>query len=272
MVKSFLLSLHDKTLFLGLSTQLGRLKLACVHEGIWVCESDNLTSLQSFPSIDQAIIIREPFEGSWFTILAEANQPQWKWIFEGAQPKTQVLTICTMYCGIPKVVSLLWEMLIYICLYRHQLLLVYHDMLIYIFDVFFTNQFVLHSIHIHFHFAACIGLARFGQALYICDLSMLNLSCPWAFLPISCRWLDVNPPFYPNWLLFRCFWGPKTFQIVVCSSLLIKNMNYHLTGVNDNPLSSLLPFYAGEGHSPSTLLLLLSLPVQIKNSRHERES
>jgi hypothetical protein len=44
----------------------------------FVCESDNLTSLQSFPSIDQAIIIREPFEGSWFTILAEANQPQWK--------------------------------------------------------------------------------------------------------------------------------------------------------------------------------------------------
>jgi hypothetical protein len=84
---------------------------------------------------------------------------------------------------------------IYICLYRHQLLLVYHDMLIYIFDVFFTNQSVLHSIHIHFHFAACIGLARFGQALYICDLSMLNLSCPWAFLPISCRWLDVNPPY-----------------------------------------------------------------------------
>jgi len=83
----------------------------------FVCESDNLTSLQSFPSIDQAIIIREPFEGSWFTILAEANQPQWKWIFEGPQPKTQVLTICTVYCGIPKVVSLLWEMLIYIYLF-----------------------------------------------------------------------------------------------------------------------------------------------------------
>jgi len=35
--------------------------------------------------------------------------------------------------------------------------------------------------------------------------------------------------FYLIWFLFRCIWGPKTFQIVVCSSFLVKSMNYHLT-------------------------------------------
>lgn len=47
------------------------------------------------------------------TILAEANQPQWRWIFEGAHcdDDTHVLTIWTMYCGIPIVDPLLCEML-----------------------------------------------------------------------------------------------------------------------------------------------------------------
>ena len=44
-------------------------------------------------------------------ILAEANQPQWMWMSYGAHSETQVFTICTMYCGIPDVDSLLCEML-----------------------------------------------------------------------------------------------------------------------------------------------------------------
>lgn len=46
-----------------------------------------------------------------FTIFAEANQPQWRCIFEGAHPETQVFTIWTMYCGIPVDDPLLCEML-----------------------------------------------------------------------------------------------------------------------------------------------------------------
>lgn len=46
-----------------------------------------------------------------FTILAEANQPQWRWMSRGAHPETQVLTICTMNCGIPDVELVLCEML-----------------------------------------------------------------------------------------------------------------------------------------------------------------
>lgn len=45
------------------------------------------------------------------TILADANQPQWKWMREGAHPETQVLTIWTMYWGIPEAVPSLWDML-----------------------------------------------------------------------------------------------------------------------------------------------------------------
>jgi hypothetical protein len=45
-------------------------------------------------------------------ILAEANQPQWRWILYGAHSdETQVFTICTTYWGIPVKVSLLCEML-----------------------------------------------------------------------------------------------------------------------------------------------------------------
>lgn len=46
-----------------------------------------------------------------FTILAEANMPQWKWMSLGAHPETQLLTICTMNCGIPGVEVWLCEML-----------------------------------------------------------------------------------------------------------------------------------------------------------------
>lgn len=46
-----------------------------------------------------------------FTILAEANQPQWRCMFEGAQPDMQVFTIWTMYCGMLVDDSLTCEML-----------------------------------------------------------------------------------------------------------------------------------------------------------------
>jgi len=51
-------------LFWG-SAELGRLECKWVHEGVWVSKSDDLASLQRFSTINQAIIIGEPLEGSW---------------------------------------------------------------------------------------------------------------------------------------------------------------------------------------------------------------
>ncbi len=46
------------------------------------------------------------------TRRAEANQPQYTWMSEGAQLDKHVFTICTMYCGMPEEPSWPWNMLI----------------------------------------------------------------------------------------------------------------------------------------------------------------
>ncbi len=46
------------------------------------------------------------------TSMAEANQPQYTWISDGAQSDMHVFTICTMYCGMPEKPTWPWNMLI----------------------------------------------------------------------------------------------------------------------------------------------------------------
>ncbi len=45
------------------------------------------------------------------TSMAEANQPQYTWISDGAQSDMHVFTICTMYCGMPEKPTWPWNML-----------------------------------------------------------------------------------------------------------------------------------------------------------------
>lgn len=47
------------------SAELSRLEYKWVHKGVWVSKADDLAALQRLSSINQAIIIGEPLEGSW---------------------------------------------------------------------------------------------------------------------------------------------------------------------------------------------------------------